>query len=142
MKYVGIKNLINSFEKETFEKIKIRNESKLNHRQLFVSKSAIMILLENNEIPFYEHGWEAEIYEDHIVIKEAGTYQHFVAKVFEAKNGDLFVVCYYNDDTYYDTFLLHVPGYSGDYLTSNMYTNFHETVTFDPDEKLFLKKGE
>jgi len=144
MKYVGIKNLINSFEKEIFEKIKIRNESKLNRRQLFVSKSAIMILLENNEIPFFDNGWDIEINETMIAIREAGgdSNHNDTARIFQDKIGKLYVVCYFNDETYYDTYLLHAPGYSGDILTAGMIYNSHRSVSFSPSEKLFKQEGE
>jgi len=149
VKYIGISNLIKKWELETIQKIKIINESELNKRQVFVVKSAILQLLEADEIPFYEHGWEAEVFEDKILIKEAGTYNH-IAKIFEGKDlyhisvdRSVFVLCLFNNkyDTYYDTFLLHVPGSLGDYIASNMYCDSNKTVTFDLDEKLFKRKG-
>ena len=144
VKYIGISNLIKKWELETIQKIKIINEGELNHRQVFVVKSAILQLLETDEIPFYEDGWEAEVFEDKILIKEAGTYNH-IAKIFVAKDlyhasleHSVFVMCLF--DNKYDVFLLHVPGSLGDYIASDMYSNLSKTVIFDLNEKLFKQK--
>jgi len=146
VKYIGISNLIKKWELETIQKIKIINEGELNHKQVFVVKSAILQLLETDEIPFYEDGWEAEVFEDKILIKEAGTYNH-IAKIFEVRDPhhasverSVFVLCLFNNT--YDVFLLHTPGLLGDYIISDMYCDLSKTVIFDLNEKLFKRKGD